>query len=115
MAVIGVGIDTVEIARMREILREDTEQFMQNTFTEHERAYCDRFADPAPHYAGTFAAKEASRKATGDLTRPFNAIEVIRSEQGKPELWCDGSRVDALHLSITHTHTDATAIVIFSS
>ena len=108
----GVGIDSVEIARMRDILSRDTEHFLNTTFTQRERTYCDSHADPAPHYAGTFAAKEAVRKATGELLRPFKYVEVVRTETGKPEVWAEGVRSEALHLSITHTTDTASAIVI---
>lgn len=114
MAIHGIGIDTVLISRMRDAAQ-SAERFMMNTFTDTERAYCDSFADASTHYAGTFAAKEAVRKATGELSRSFKDIEIIRNELGKPEVWTEGVKRTTLHISITHTAHDASAIAIFES
>jgi len=114
MAILGIGIDIVEIARMHDAVHK-ADRFMTNTFTDTERAYCDTFADASTHYAGTFAAKEAVRKATGELSRSFRDIEIIRNEHGKPEVWTDGTKRTTLHVSITHTEKDASAIAILES
>lgn len=114
MAILGIGIDTVEISRMRDAVKK-ADRFMVNTFSNTERAYCDSFADADTHYAGTFAAKEAVRKATGELSRSFGEIHIIRNKHGKPEVWTDGAKRTNLHVSITHTAMDASAIAIFES
>ena len=61
---VGLGVDIVEIARMRRIL-ERTPRFRERVFSEEERAYCDATANPETHYATRFAAKEAVVKALG--------------------------------------------------
>lgn len=114
MAIRGVGIDTVEISRMRDAVS-IAERFLENTFSEIERVYCNSFTDRATHYAGTFAAKEAVRKATGELTRMFNEIEIRRNTQGKPEVWTDGTQRTDIHISITHTHEQASAIALYET
>ncbi len=114
MAILGIGIDTVLISRMHDAAK-TAERFMTNTFTDAERAYCDSHADASTHYAGTFAAKEAVRKATGELSRSFLDVEIIRNKYGKPEVWTDGIQRTTLHISITHTTKDASAIAIFES
>ena len=114
MAILGIGIDTVEISRMHDAAQ-TAERFMANTFTDAERAYCDSYADASTHYAGTFAAKEAVRKATGELSRSFRDVEIIRNKEGKPEVWTDGIKRTTLHVSITHTSRDASAIAILES
>jgi len=40
MAEAGIGVDIVEISRMKSIL-EKTPSFARRVFTEEERAYCD--------------------------------------------------------------------------
>ena len=114
MAILGIGIDTVEISRMHDAAQ-TAERFMANTFTDAERSYCDSFADASTHYAGTFAAKEAVRKATGELSRSFRDIDIRRNKQGKPEVWTDGVHRATLHVSITHTTKDASAVAILES
>lgn len=114
MSIRGVGIDSVEITRMSEALN-GAGNFMQNTFSHNEQIYCNTFSNPATHYAGTFAAKEAVRKATGEFLRAFSEIEIIRDSHGKPEVWTDGSCRTDIHISITHTRNDASAIAILES
>ena len=55
---VGLGVDIVEIARVRRIL-ERTPSFRERVFSEEERAYCDAAANPEVHYATRFAAKDA--------------------------------------------------------
>ena len=61
----GVGVDLVENDRIRETLARWGDRFTARVFQPAERRYCDDKADPAPHYAGRFAAKEAVAKALG--------------------------------------------------
>lgn len=61
--VVGVGIDLVDIARIRKLLENYPDSFVERTFTPTEIAYCKRAAEPALHFAARFAAKEAMVKA----------------------------------------------------
>ncbi|MBK8092430.1 MAG: holo-ACP synthase [Verrucomicrobiaceae bacterium] len=119
----GIGIDLVEVARIRSMLERHGERFKERTFTPAEAAYCERCADAAMHFAARFAAKEAAAKALG--TGLWSAagvnwtdIEVLRDEEsgrpslcmhGKAALLTEGMRA---HLSITHTQDHAMAQVI---
>lgn len=64
-AVIGVGTDLADVARIKKLVEKYGEAFLKRTFTPAEIAYCGRFADAATHYAARFAAKEAMAKALG--------------------------------------------------
>ena len=64
MALAGIGVDMLEIARMERTMRRRP-SFLRRVFTEEERAYCDACARPAEHYAARFAAREAVVKALG--------------------------------------------------
>lgn len=117
----GIGIDLVEVARIREMLDKHGERFKQRTFTTAEAAYCDACADPAMHYAARFAAKEATAKAlgTGLWAEGVNwtDIEVVREENGRPRLVLHGAALqhaaDAECLvSLTHTRDLAMAQVL---
>ena len=52
MAEAGIGVDIVEISRMKSIL-EKTPAFARRVFTDEERAYCDASSRPAAHYASS--------------------------------------------------------------
>ena len=107
----GIGVDMVNISRMRRIVREKRERFIENTFSKEERGYCFSHKDPAPHLAGTFAAKEAVRKASARY-EAFADLEIRRTKAGRPEIWVRGRRQTSLLVSITHTDDLACAIAI---
>lgn len=123
--IISIGIDIIEVARVREVLRR-TPRFAVRVFTERERGYCDKRGEAAAaqHYAARFAAKEAAFKAlrtgwSGGLT--WHDIEVINADTGAPVLHIHGqaqqlfsqSGANAAHISISHTTEHAIAQVIF--
>ena len=119
------GVDLVSVARFREAL-ERTEGFEERVFTELERAYCRRQADPTIHFAARFAAKEALLKALGTglagvgLHTGLHEVEVVHDGAGAPRLVLTGraaKKAAALgagepSLSITHTKENAVASVV---
>ena len=76
---VGLGVDIVEIERMRRIL-DRTPSFAHKVFTDAEQDYCNRKGNPATHYAARFAAKEAVCKAlgTGILASGIGMRDVAR-------------------------------------
>ena len=117
---VGLGVDIVEIARMKRIL-ERTPSFRYRVFTEEECAYCDATSCPEAHYATRFAAREAVVKALG--TGFFHEgvswrdIQVKRTSKGRPYVVLHGAAkrvaqhlgVRELPLSLSYTHTEAVA------
>jgi len=119
----GIGIDLVEVSRIREMLDKHGPRFKERTFSSGEIAYCDSCADPAIHYAARFAAKEAAAKALG--TGLWNEgvnwtdIEVVREDNGRPVLVLHGAAKrhagEAVCLvSLTHTRDLAMAQVMLA-
>ena len=107
----GIGIDIEDIARFRVLLKQKGASALKRLFTEAERAYCFSFRDPAPHFAGFFAAKEAASKALGVRKFPFMLLEIRHSDDGAPQVWRDGRRA-RVRISITHTRTVAAAMAL---
>jgi holo-[acyl-carrier protein] synthase len=119
----GIGIDLVEIYRIEKILKKWGEKFTGRVYSESEIEYCQKRAHPAVHYAARFAAKEAYLKSIGIGLAGgvrLKDIEVIRNQQGKPDLNLHNKAktilnrygTPAVHLSITHTKNYATAVVV---
>lgn len=116
---VGLGVDIVEIERMRKILAR-MPSFAEKTFSEAEREYCDSKAAPEVHYATRFAAKEAVLKALGTgfsdgiWTRD---IEVRRTSKGRPYVVLTGRArevarekgVREIPISLSFTHDEAVA------
>ena len=65
MMVKGIGVDLVQIPRMRRVVKRWQDRFLRRVFTDAEIAYCRKRRDPVPHLAARFAAKEAALKALG--------------------------------------------------
>jgi holo-[acyl-carrier protein] synthase len=63
--IVGIGIDIVEISRLRRALERQGDRFIRRVYTETEQEYCRRHRDPAPYFAVRFAAKEALFTALG--------------------------------------------------
>jgi len=120
-AVIGVGIDLVDVDRFRTSLAR-TPSMRERMFTPGERAYAEAAADPTERYAARFAAKEAVMKALGVGLGAFgfHDVEVAREEGGRPSLVVAGAAevlavergVTSWQLSLTHTATSAGAVVV---
>ena len=116
---VGLGVDIVEIERMRKILKRSP-AFARKVFSAEECRYCDATAQPAVHYATRFAAKEAVLKALGTgFSQGIGVrdVEVRRTSKGRPYAVLTGRAkqvaqalgVRELPLSLSYTHTDAVA------
>lgn len=116
---VGLGVDIVEIERMRKILKRSP-AFARKVFSPEECAYCDATSQPAIHYATRFAAKEAVLKALGTGFSEgigVRDVEVRRTSKGRPFAVLTGRArevarklgVRELPLSLSFTHTDAVA------
>jgi len=64
MSLAGIGVDMLEIARMQRVM-DRRPSFLRRVFTDDERAYCERTARPAEHYAGRFAAPRGRAQGVG--------------------------------------------------
>jgi len=119
--VLGIGVDAVDVDRFRKTL-ERRPGIAQRLFTEAERDYAGRFADPAERLAARFAAKEAALKVLGVGlgAAAFCDIEVTRSVDGAPGLalhrgaarLAEEKGVVRWHLSLTHTSNVAVATAV---
>lgn len=105
----GAGIDLIEVARFRDLRQDDA--FLLRTFAADELAYCFSYADPAPHLAGHFAAKEAAWKALGTGEFPFTELIVRHEASGAPYIERNGTRLP-LRISISHTASVAAAVAV---
>lgn len=119
---VGLGVDIVEVSRMRDVLKR-TPAFSRRAFSEAEQDYCNKTADPAVHYATRFAAKEAVVKALGTGFSDgvgVRDIEVRRAKNGRPFAVLSGNAkriasdmgVREVPISLSYTATDAIACAI---
>lgn len=122
---LNVGIDSVDIERFS-TWHTFTHKKLARIFTSEEITYClSHPVNSAERFAVRFAAKEAFYKALSPLipnSRPFltiaRTVSVIKHKQGIPYLHVVWETLSVtpytLHVSLTHTKSVATAIVIIS-
>ncbi|MBI3005138.1 MAG: holo-ACP synthase [Ignavibacteriales bacterium] len=116
----GIGVDIVDVERMKTAIEAWEETFLKKMFTESEIAYCSSKKSPHIHYAARFAAKEAVAKAmhTGwSGTFRWRDVEVVNQPSGEPRVVLHGKVASALagslvHLSLSHTETTVVAFAV---
>jgi holo-[acyl-carrier protein] synthase len=124
MTVVGVGIDLVDLERIRVLLAKKGNHAMARFFSDQEREYLATRADATGHAAARIAAKEAVYKAMQALPGArgvgWREIEVSRDVEGRPAIRLHGlaARVSdelgglRIQISLTHSATSAGAIAI---
>lgn len=110
--IVGIGVDTVLIRRIRDALARHGRRFAERLLTAYELARFDAHVQPARYLAKRFAVKEAFSKALGTGMRypvTWRHIGTTHDEQGAPTLAL-APELEALMLSrgITRTHVSVT-------
>lgn len=114
----GVGVDIVDVKRIKGLFEKWGERFVKRVFAEGERKVMQG-GRVAERLAVRFAAKEAFLKALGKgiFQVPLKEIEVVKGEKGEPRIvlsgksakLCEGLRV---HVSLSHDGGYAIAFVV---
>ena len=119
-SVLGIGVDIVDVVRIKDLHDRQGERFIDRVYTETEKAYCLGMRFPHTHLAARFAAKEAISKAfsTG-IGEHLNwkSMRVVLGERGQPLVELDEKGNELLKalgassvlLSLSHTDTAAIA------
>jgi len=121
--ILGLGIDIIEVERIRSSFTKFGERFTSRILHPAETAYCLSHKDPAPFLAVRFAAKEAISKAFGTgigAQLGWKDMEVGRKESGEPFVILHGAGQElfaarggrGLRLSLSHTVNYATAVAV---
>ena len=121
--VVGVGIDQIEVSRIRDSFAKHGDHFLKKIFSEKEQSYCQDKADPAPCLAARFAAKEAVSKALGTgFGAEFGWLdaEIIHGDAGEPVIRLNQKAKRLLEskggsralVSLTHLESVASSIVV---
>ena len=114
MAIVGVGIDVVELDRFDRAV-ERSPRFLERVFTEAERGLGRH------SLAARWAAKEALAKALGAPGGlAWHDAEIMRDLDGRPRIEVRGTvaaraaalGVASIHVSLSHDAGVASAVVI---
>ena len=118
----AVGIDIIEIDRIRQVVELWGQRFLRRVYTDGEIQYC---RGRAPQLAARFAAKEAVMKVlgTGRYGVGWRDIEVVRRRGGPPSFRLQGRAlgvaqrlsVNGIALSLSHSREYAVASVLLET
>lgn len=108
MAIVGIGTDIVEIARIEAVITRSGDRLARRVLSEHEWNIWETHQQPVRFLAKRFAVKEAASKALGTGIRnglAFEQFEVYNDELGKPKLRLWGAAAElAAQLGVAHMH-----------
>lgn len=113
MGIIGIGVDLVNIARIRTMAERWQDRFLSRLYTGAERQLSNRRSSPYAFLAGRFAAKEAILKALGtgwSAGIRWTDIEVLNDATGRPIATLAGrahalgleAQITGILLSVSH-------------
>src|SRR5579883_1009022 len=118
MQTLSVGVDVIEIERVRAVLARHPERFLRRVFTPGEVAHC---RGRVPELAARFAAKEAVMKALGTGVHGigWREIAVLPNRRGKPLVLLSGNAersaaalgLSTIDVSLSHSRDYAVASV----
>ena len=116
----GIGVDQVDLNRVRKLLNKSQTKFEKRCFTQSEIIYANRFNDPAKRLGARFAAKEAVMKSLGKGWRQLSWQDIEITGGGKPEAILHGKakelaselNIDNVHVSLSHEENKAIAFTI---
>ena len=116
----GIGVDQVDLNRVRKLLNKSQTKFEERCFTQNEIIYANRFNDPAKRLGARFAAKEAVMKSLGKGWRQLSWKDIEISGGGKPEIILHGKakelanelNINNIHVSLSHEEDKAIAFTI---
>ena len=86
---VAVGIDIIEVERVRKVFERHGERFLHRVFTDDEIVQC---RGKVTRLAGRFAAKEAISKALGTGLHgvKWREMEIVQLRSGRPSIRLHG-------------------------
>jgi holo-[acyl-carrier protein] synthase len=85
MKILGIGVDIVEISRIKKLIKSNS--FIKRIFTSGEINEAKKIKNKTSYYSKRFAAKEAFSKSIGNGFRNdlnFKDISIVNDKLGKP-------------------------------
>jgi holo-[acyl-carrier protein] synthase len=128
--IVGVGIDLINIERIKKVLERFGSRFEDRVFSLEEINRSRKKYDKASSYAKRWAAKEACSKALGIGLRmgiSWKEMHITNLKSGKPTLKIEGTALDVLqkitpegyepriHVSLTDDYPWAKALVMIEA
>ena len=94
--VIGLGVDILEVKRIKQIFNKRKKAFLKRIYTQEEIKYCANKKRSIESFAVRFSAKEAFIKAIeSEYNITYKEIEVVKKESKKPAIILSGQALKA--------------------
>lgn len=122
--VLGVGIDIIEIERIKKSVDRFGKKFLKKIYTKTELDYSLARKNKYQHLAARFAAKEAIYKAlSNDTTKAYSwqDVEIYNELNGLPKVKFSGELKDYLNdgkeikISMSHSENYVTCVAVLSN
>lgn len=122
--IVGVGLDLVDVARVKRLIASKQTRALERLFTEGEVTYAMGRQEPYLHLAARIAAKEAAYKALsgspGARGIGWREMEVVSMDGSAPSLLLHGAAeircaeldVRRVWLTLSHSQMTAGAVVV---
>ncbi len=94
MAIIGLGTQVMECARVRQLLDEHADAFLKQVYTDREVRFCNGKKQTTEQYTALWAAKEAVFRALGTTWKrgmSWTDVEVVSDNGGPPHAVVSGA------------------------
>ena len=108
MGVIGIGLDLVQVSRVRQARERRGERFGARILSMWEKEECSKHVAPDVYLACRFAAKEACLKALGTGWAGGVAFPQVQVESGGELLLSGAARTRADQLGVSHARVTFT-------
>lgn len=111
--ILGIGIDIIEINRVKESIDRFGDHFLNKIYTPNELEYCLSKHNKYQHFAARFAAKEAIYKALSsewgsDIS--WQDIDIMNEPNGLPVVKFSGNLEEFVNkdksIKISMSHSD---------
>lgn len=111
--ILGIGIDIIEIDRIKESIDRFGDHFLNKIYTPNELEYCLGKHNKYQHFAARFAAKEAIYKALSsewgsDIS--WQDIDIMNEPNGLPVVKFSGNLEEFVNkdksIKISMSHSD---------
>lgn len=114
----SIGIDIVEIDRVKRVVETRGKRFLDKVYAPEEVDLCSKRADSFACLAARFAAKEAMKKAvSGQEPIAWRDIVVVSANNGSPALKLAGEVLGKLggkfSVSLSHSRDYAVAVILW--
>lgn len=122
--VLGIGIDIIEIERIKKSVDRFGDRFLKKIYTATELEYSLKKYNKYQHLAARFAAKEAIYKALSSDTNEvysWQDVEIYNEVNGLPKVKFYGNLKDylsngkELKISMSHSENYVTCVAILYS